>query len=50
MSITYTKTEILASKKYTKYKDIVNGLLDDKKEYTLKEVNKIVFDYLKKEV
>lgn len=46
----YTKTELLASKKYAKYRDLVNALLDDNKRYSLKEVDKLINNYLKKGV
>lgn len=49
-TIKYTKKEILASKKYARYADIVNALLGDEREYSLVEVDKAIFNYLKQEV
>ena len=46
----YTKTSLLMSKKYLKYKDLLKVLLDEKIKYTFEEVDKIIDNYLKKEV
>ncbi len=44
---TFTKQNILNSKKYAKQKDLVNALLKDDTTYTLKEVDDIINKYLK---
>lgn len=46
----YTKASLLISKKYSKYKDLLKILLDEKIKYSFEEVNKIIDDYLKREV
>lgn len=45
----FTKTQVLASKKFTN-KDLINAILEDGKTYTLKEVETIINDYLKRKV
>lgn len=46
----YTKDAILRAKKLSWNKDVLNILLEDDKEYTLSEVEKIVNDFNTKEV
>lgn len=46
----YTKQDLLASKKYKNKRDLLNALLVDNKEYSLKEVDKIINNFLKKGV
>lgn len=46
----FSKADLLASEKYKKYKDLLNVLLDNDKSYTVKEVYKIINNYLKKGV
>lgn len=46
----YTKTELLASKRYAKYKDLLNALLADDKRYSIKEADRLINNYLKKGV
>lgn len=47
---TYTKDQILASKKYVKRRDLINALLDDGKEYTIEEVDEMMQKFLKGKV
>ena len=47
---TFTKQQIINSKKYLDRKDVLNVLLKDDKSYTIKEVNKLINDFMKKEV
>lgn len=47
---TYTKDQILASEKYVKRRDLINALLDDGKEYTIEEVDKMMQKFLKGKV
>lgn len=47
---TFTKEQILNSKKYIHLKDLVNVLLSDSKTYTLVEVDKIIEDFKKGKV
>ncbi len=46
----YTKTSLLMSKKYSRYKDLLKVLLDEKIKYTFEEIDKIIDNYLKEEV
>lgn len=46
----YTKDTITTSKKYNNRKPLLRVLLEDKKMYTIKEVDKLIDDYMKKEV
>lgn len=47
---TYSKEQILKAKKYVARKDILNVLLTNDKTYTLKEVDKLIENFMKKEV
>lgn len=46
----YTKSVILSADKLTWNRDVLAVLLEDDKEYTLDEVEKIVDDFNKREV
>lgn len=46
----YTKEQILKSKRFANRKDALYVLLEDDKKYTLEEVDKILKDFYKKEV
>lgn len=46
----YTKDAILRAEKLSWNKDVLNILLEDDKEYTLSEVEKIVSDFNTREV
>ena len=46
----YTKDAILRAEKLSWNKDVLNILLEDNKEYTLSEVEKIVNDFNTREV
>jgi len=46
----YTKSQITESKKFINDADILNGLLEDGKTYTIQEVEAIKKTFLKKEV
>lgn len=46
----YPKEQILASARFANRRDILNALLTDGKEYTIKEVNSIMDGWLKKGV
>lgn len=48
--VKFQKEQILASKKYSNRKDIINTLLEDGKEYSLKEVDKTINDFMKRKV
>jgi len=45
----FTKSQVLESKQFTN-KDLINAILEDDRMYTLKEVEKIINDYLKRKV
>lgn len=46
----YTKNTIITSKKYSNRKPLLRVLLEEGKMYTIKEVDKLIDDYMKKEV
>ena len=46
----YSKEQILSSARYANRHDILNALLTDEKEYTIKEVNNIMDGWFKKGV
>lgn len=47
---TFTKEQLVRSKKYLGREDLLNALLDADKAYTTDDVDKLINDYLKKEV
>ncbi|MGF7049158.1 hypothetical protein J2T13_003666 [Paenibacillus sp. DS2015] len=46
----YTKSQITDSKRFAGQKDILNGLLEDNKTYTIEQVDSITNTFLGKEV
>lgn len=46
----FMKKQIMKAAKYKDMTDLVGALLQDGQEYTLKQVDKMVEEYLKKEV
>lgn len=46
----FTKAQLLASKTLGVHKDVLMAVLDDDKEYTKGEVQKLIRGYLSKEV
>ncbi|OAB25895.1 hypothetical protein PMSD_26730 [Paenibacillus macquariensis subsp. defensor] len=46
----YTKSQITESKKFAENQDVLNGLLEDGKAYTIEEVESITKTFLGKEV
>ena len=46
---TFSKSQILAAKKYTDRRDLLAVLLSDDQPYTLTEVDKLVNEFLKQE-
>lgn len=44
---TFTKAQIVGSVKYKKHRDLVSAALDDTKNYTFTEVDKIIDQYKK---
>lgn len=46
----YTKKELVASKKYRKYRDVLSVILDANKRYSLNEVDEKIENFLIKEV
>lgn len=44
----YTKEQFLKSNTYRQYKDLLNGVLDDKKTYTKEQVNDIINKFYRK--
>lgn len=47
---TYTKEQILKSKKYKDRKDVLNVVLKEDSTYTLKEVDNAIKTFMKREV
>ena len=47
---TFEKEAIVRSARYRDKLDLVNALLEDEKEYTLKQVDEAIEEYLNKEV
>ena len=47
---TYGKEQILNSKKYAEYKDLLKGVLENDRPYTADETDKIITDYMKRRV
>ena len=48
--ILYSKEQIIASKKYSNRKDILNVLLKDDEEYTFSRIDEIIEKFMNKEV
>lgn len=46
----FTKQQLAESKRYKKKWDLLEALLENGKTYTIVQVDKIIGDYLKKEV
>lgn len=49
-TIKFTKTQILLARKYRHQKDVVNVVLEDGQLYSLKEVDRLINRFMKKEV
>lgn len=47
---TFTKEQILSSKRYRDKRDAINVILDEKKSYSLAEVDKLFEKFMKDEV
>lgn len=45
--VTYSKKQIIKSKKYENNRDLVNALLKDDKNYSLVEVDKMIDSFMK---
>lgn len=48
--VLYSKEQIIASKKYSNRKDILNVLLKDDEEYSFSRIDKIIENFMNKEV
>ena len=48
--ILYSKEQIIASKKYSNRKDILNVLLKDDEEYSFSRIDEIIEKFMNKEV
>lgn len=42
----FTKKQFVTSRKFAKHKDLVNALLDDKKTYSIKQVEDVINNFL----
>ena len=47
---TFTKDRLVASEKYVRYRDLLNVLLEDGKEYTDSEVQATIDGFLHKKI
>ncbi len=47
---TFTKAQLLASKRYANRQDILNALLDNGKTYTTEQVDALIEKYMKGQV
>lgn len=48
--ILYSKEQIIASKKYSNRKDILNVLLKDDEEYSFSRIDEIIENFMNREV
>lgn len=48
-ALTFTKAQIVASKKFRQHRDLLAGVLEDK-QYTEQEINKLINTYMKGKV
>ena len=48
--ILYSKEQIIASKRYSNRKDILNVLLKDDEEYSFSRIDEIIEEFMNKEV
>lgn len=48
--VSFTKSQLLKSKKYIHQTDVLNVILEEDKNYTIKEVEKLIDGFMKKEV
>jgi len=48
--VLYSKEQIIASKKYSNRKDILNVLLKDDEEYSFSKIDEIIEEFMNKEV
>ena len=48
--ILYSNEQIIASKKYSNRKDILNVLLKDDEEYSFSRIDEIIEEFMNKEV
>ena len=49
-AVVFTKQQLAESKRYKKKRDLLEALLENGKTYKIAQVDKIIGDYLKKEV
>ena len=49
-TVAFTKDRIVASEKYVRYRDLLNVLLEDDKEYTDSEVQTAIDGFLHKKI
>lgn len=50
VSAVYTKEQLSHSQKYANSRDLISALLEDGKNYTLEQVDKLITDYRKGKV
>ncbi|MFO1444081.1 hypothetical protein KDN24_12885 [Bacillus sp. Bva_UNVM-123] len=46
----FSKQQILSSENYRNQRDLLNALLKEDKDYSLKEVSQLVADFMKRKV
>ena len=47
---TYSKKQIVKSRRFANYVDLLNATLNDSKKYTLKQVEETIINYMKGKV
>jgi len=50
IKVSFSKSQILNSSRYADKRDVLHAILDDDKRYKLNEIDKLISDFLKKEV
>lgn len=46
----FTKDKLIGSKKFANRRDVLNAVLEDGREYTIAETDKLIEDFMKGEV
>lgn len=46
----FTKEQIINSKKYNKYRDVLKSILEENKSYSIEDIEQIIKEFLKRKV
>lgn len=46
----YTKEQIINSKKYNKYRDVLKSILEENKSYSIEDIEQKIKEFLKRKV